>query len=528
MKDNLINFEEFVNQKKIYYDLLKDTTGIDPKELIEKQKNQKNKVSLLVGKLLHNGWASATMKIVYDLGIEKYRTIGTRGLNIRTFDKAQSVKSILMKTYIEFMPKNWMDYIPSKDLIFNPHKPLIYDDDGIECANLFVKNKFLSFDPHGMRIDFIEWEKFPNIEALFENVFKTMDRMNYFVNWVAYGLQTLEKAGTAIISKGTQGTGKGVVWQQIIQHAVGEKYTTLLENEALKSRFNGELENKIFILANEIKADFREGNNSYERLKMYVTDSEIRFEEKNQKARTIPNFFNIWFHSNNDVPLQIQGSDRRYTVFNTKSKKLTEVSESRGYDHISDYIKAIKKERDDFIYQIMSLKYDKYQATTPLSTDEKELIYEASMSKIEVLSDKLKKRDINYFQDVIEDAYESREIQGVSMDLNKMEIKDSIGFVYEIQKQMNGNYLKNDMSRVLYKVFVNENETDRKIGLQFNKHFGKAYLKNLCGDRFKYRKIDTDKSVEFSVNIPYTDEHQNGTITIKNHVIEPSLEKEKF
>jgi len=519
MKDNRNNFEEFVKQKKIYYDLLNNAVGVDPTELIEKQKNQKSKVSHLVCGLLYDGRASATMKIVYDLGIEKYRTIGTRGLNIRTFDKVQSVKSILMKTYKEFMPKNWVDHIPSKDLIFNPHKPLIYDDDGIECANLFVKNKFLSFNPHGKRIDFIEWEKFPNIQALFENVFKSMDRMNYFVNWVAYGLQTLEKAGTAVISKGTQGTGKGVIWEQIIQYAVGEKYTTLLENEALKSRFNGELENKIFILANEIKADFREGNNSYERLKMYVTDSEIRFEEKNQKARTIPNFFNIWFHSNNDVPLQIQGSDRRYTVFNTKSKKLTAVSESKGYVHISDYIEAIKKERDDFIYQIMSLKYDKYQATTPLSTDEKELIYEASMSKIEVLSDKLKKRDINYFQDVIEDAYESKEIQVVSMDLSTMGIKDSVGLVHEIQKQMNGNYLKNDMSRILYKMFVNGNETDRKIGLQFNKHFGKAYLKNLGGDRFKYREIDSDKSVEFSVNIPYIDEEPNGKATIRNHVI---------
>jgi len=35
---------------------------------------------------------------------------------------------------------------------------------------------------------------------------------------------------------------------------------------------------------------------------MYVTDDEIRFEDKNVKARTIPNFFNMWFHSNHNVP----------------------------------------------------------------------------------------------------------------------------------------------------------------------------------------------------------------------------------
>jgi len=82
------------------------------------------------------------------------------------------------------------------------------------------------------------------------------------------------------------------------------------------------------------------------------------------------------------LPLQIQGSDRRYTVFNTKSKKLTAVSEELGYDHISDFLEQVERERDDFIYEIMSLKYDIHMATTPMNTEEKELIYEASMSKL--------------------------------------------------------------------------------------------------------------------------------------------------
>ena len=53
----------------------------------------------------------------------------------------------------------------------------------------------------------------------------------------------------------------------------------------------------------------------------------------------------------------------------------------------------------------MSLKYDIQKATTPIDTEEKELIYESSMSKIDVLSDKIKKRDLEYFRDIIEDFY---------------------------------------------------------------------------------------------------------------------------
>jgi hypothetical protein len=517
-KDSKKKFKEFVEQKEVYYALLtSDTTGENAKELLEKQKIQKNRLSQLVVKLLEDGWASATMKVVWDLQIEKYRTIGTTGLTIRSFDKAQSIKAILRETYREFLPKNWGDFVPSKDLIFNPHKPLFYNDDGIKCANLFIKNQILSYNPSGKRIGSIDWSEYPNIAPLFENVFKTKDRMNYFINWLAYGMQTLSKTGTAIVSKGIQGTGKGIIYELIIQYMIGSKYTTLLDNEGLKSRFNGELENKLFVLANEIKADFREGNNTYEKLKMYITDSEIRFEEKNIKARTIPNFFNIWLHSNNNVPLQIQGSDRRYTVFNTKSKKLVEVSEELGYEHITDYAKAIQSERKNFAYDVMSIKYDKHQATTTLSTDEKELIYEASMSKIEVLSDKLKKHDVAYFEDVVEDFYQSDELQSVSMDLIRLNIKSPIELIRELQKQVYGNHIKNDLAKVLYKIFVKEDEKDRRIGLQFNKYFGKATQKWINGKNFKYRKIDSDKEVIFTENIPLEIVEPNGTI--KNMMI---------
>ncbi len=493
-------------------------------------KAQKEEVQNEVIKLVSLGYATPTLRVVFDLGIEKYRTIGLEDMTIKVYDKDKSVRGIMRKTYGgEFLPKGATDLIPFKELVFNPFKPLSYSSSGVDYANLFIPSKFYSFvQTKKNMIDTVAWDSYPNIKALFENVFKTMDRMDYFVNWLSYGFQTRKKSGTSIISKGTQGTGKGVIFEEIIKYAVGERYVTTLDNEALKSRFNGELENKLFILANEIKADFREGNTIYERLKMYITDPTIRFEEKNIKARSIPNFFNIWFHSNNDVPLQIQGGDRRYTVFNTKSKKLTEVSRELGYEHIRFFIDEIKKERDGFITDLMRLKYNMALATSPLSTEEKELIYEASMSKIEVMSDKIKTHDIEYFKDVIGDFYDSSDLQDVQQEIFRtMGIQNTNELIVEIQQQFNGNYIKNDLSKILYKILVNDNEADRKIGLQLNKHFGKAEYKKLNQKAFKYRKIDNDKNVKFREILNVEIEEPNGTITVKNHVIEP-LEKELF
>jgi hypothetical protein len=483
-------------------------------------KAQKEEVVKEVASLISKGWITKSMKIIYDYGIEKYRTIGLESLNYEVYDKDKTIRIMLKKTYGEFLPKSPLDCISGKKMVFNPHQPLNFEIDDIEYANLFIKSKFLSFSPQGIRINEINWNKYKAITPLFENVFKERDRMNYFINWLAYCFQTLSKARTAIVSKGIQGTGKGVIFEKIIQYVVGEQYTTVLENEALKSRFNGELENKLFVLANEIKADFREGNSIYERLKMYVTDKEIRFEDKNIKARTIPNFFNIWLHSNNDVPLQIQGSDRRYTVFNTKSKKLTMVSEELGYEHISDFLKQVERERDDFIYEIMSLKYDVHMATTPMNTEEKELIYEASMSKIEVLSDKLKKGDMGYLKEGIEDFYSSNDTYDGVEEIRRAFTTD-IDFIQELFLQIRRNFIKNEMAKYLYKIFVNENEKDRKIGLQFNKYFGKAEYKKMNGKAFKYRKIDGDKKVIFEEQVPIIEvvtEEQTVANRAKNHL----------
>jgi hypothetical protein len=484
MKNNRV-FDKFIELKKKFEE--------------NPTKAQREEVVNEVEKLIIDGWITESMKVIYDFGIEKYRTIGLNSLEYMVYDKDKSIRILLQQTYRSFLPKNPLMYISGKRLVFEPHKPITYNIDGVEYANLFLKNRLLSYNPKGKRITTVNWSRYKAITPLFENVFKTLERMNYFVNWLAFGFQTLTKARTAIISKGIQGTGKGVIFEKIRQHAIGKNYTTILENEALKSRFNGELENKLFVLANEIKSDFREGNNTYEKLKMYVSDSEIRFEEKNIRARTIPNFFNIWFHSNNDVPLQIQGSDRRYTVFNTKSKKLTEVSNELGFEYITDFLTLIEEERDSFIHEIISLKYDMILATTPFHTQEKELIYEASMSKIEVLADKIKKSDIEYLKDGIEDFYDSNQVELLSLELNKMNINGLNSFIIELNGQLKGNYLKNDISKILYKIFVNENETDRKIGLVLNRFFGKSIQKWIEGKNFKYRKIENDKEVDFKI-----------------------------
>jgi hypothetical protein len=208
-------------------------------------------------------------------------------------------------------------------------------------------------------------------------------------------------------------------------------------------------------------------------------------------------------------------------VFNTKNKKLVEVSEELGFNHISEYIEAIREERDNFIYDIMSLKYDKYQATTPMPTEEKEIVYQASMSKIDVLGDKIKKLDFDYFRDGLEEANNSNDedvtIKEFAHDLNA----DSVdGVLAIIKTEFTRNYISNRMASFLYRVFVNEKESYRKVGISFNRLFGKALQKKVNGKVVKYRKINSDREVAI-INIEKVAKNEDGSYRVQSQ--EPEL-----
>jgi len=176
MKNNRV-FDKFIELKKKFEE--------------NPTKAQREEVVNEVEKLIIDGWITESMKVIYDFGIEKYRTIGLNSLEYMVYDKDKSIRILLQQTYRSFLPKNPLMYISGKRLVFEPHKPITYNIDGVEYANLFLKNRLLSYNPKGKRITTVNWSRYKAITPLFENVFKTLERMNYFVNWLAFGFQTL-------------------------------------------------------------------------------------------------------------------------------------------------------------------------------------------------------------------------------------------------------------------------------------------------------------------------------------------------
>lgn len=416
------------------------------------------------------------------------------------------------KMYNNILRDNFFEKIKAYKFEFDPHKEEEYEKDGISYVNTYRRTDVVKRGEearseisvtdlrHG-----VNWiEQYPHINRLLDNLFVSPDRKEYFINWLATALITRRKNRTAIVLRGAQGTGKGLMWEKIIEYAVGYDYCSTIGNDDLRSVFNSALESKLFILANEIKGDFRDGNNMYEKLKMYITDDELRVEQKRIDSRKVRNYFNVIIASNHTTPLQIQHGDRRYTVYETGDQKIKDVAAEEFKETIEQFVRGLEKERDFFIHDLLLFDYDQQEAAQCQDTDEKERIYRASVPKSEIFAHKVKTLDYEYFMnDIVEiaeamsdesfwalaDRFGVPNIDGDRSATIEYAGNDMLKMVRESGKALN-NHLS-----FFFSIFTGET-SPQKIGTALTAHFGTSRSAKLSDSRKNVRVRYIDAHVD--------------------------------
>lgn len=452
----------------------------------------------------------------YDAGRQKYVTILSG--EVKIVEKEMLRKELYVqcrgddKTYKNILHDNFFEKIELKMFEFDPQKPEEYEKSGISCVNTYQRTDVVKRGEEArneIRVaDLrrgVKWiEQYPHINRLLDNLFVSAVRKEYYINWLATALITRRKNRTAVVLRGAQGTGKGLLWEQIIEYAVGYDYCATIGNDDLRTNFNSALESKLFILANEVKGDFRDGNNMYEKLKMYVTDDELRIEQKRVDSRKVRNYFNVMITSNHTTPLQIQHGDRRYTVYETSDKKIKEVAEEEFGETIEQYVRGIKEERDNFIHDLLLYDYDQQKAAQCQDTDEKERIYRASVPKSEIFAYKVKTLDYDFFtNDIVEIA------EGMGNE-SFWALADRSGVPnIEGDQAATIEYVGNDMMQMIrdggkalnnhlfffFAIFTGET-SPQKIGTALTAHFGTSRSIKLADSRKNVRVRYVDAKID--------------------------------
>jgi Family of unknown function (DUF5906) len=146
---------------------------------------------------------------------------------------------------------------------------------------------------------------------------------DHFINWLAFIVQRQERSGTAWVLHGTEGTGKGLLYSQILKPLLGPPQTNMARVEEMLKGFNGFVKNKLLVAFDEVHIGvMKEQDEILGRLRNMITEEAIQIRDLYASPELVPNLTNYLFFSNKRDSVLINTNDRRYNVGRYQSQKL--------------------------------------------------------------------------------------------------------------------------------------------------------------------------------------------------------------
>ncbi|MFB1484423.1 primase-helicase family protein [Corallococcus sp. RDP092CA] len=157
--------------------------------------------------------------------------------------------------------------------------------------------------------------------------------LDWLLNWVAFKAQNPgARPGTAILFQGPPGSGKNVLYR-ILAHLLGPANCVQIGEPDLAKPYNTHYATKLLIFANELLDNHKRGGSLGDGLKAVITDGEVFLESKGVARTPAVNRAALLAATNRTKPIEIEESDRRWTVFHNKTKPAEYVHTDLGMTH---------------------------------------------------------------------------------------------------------------------------------------------------------------------------------------------------
>ena len=279
------------------------------------------------------------------------------------------------------------DFIPDWEIIFDPHAGYVIDQKN-KKLNVYMPSKYFSETPQGVS------EMPPTIRRVIFHAVGSEDWiLERFLNWLAVIAQKLAMTQTAWVLHGTQGTGKGVMFNHILTPLFGPQNVTSRRMEELGSDFTEFMKNKFIVFIDEVNA----GSSLFHeriaaKLKNLIVEPRISVREMWKPSVIMSNFCNLIFASNSSRPVSIAPDDRRFNVAKYQEDPI---------QITSDEIAILALELPEFYNYLMTRAADADIARTPIITEDRIRIINLSRTSIDIGIEALKKGDFQFFEDML-------------------------------------------------------------------------------------------------------------------------------
>ena len=277
--------------------------------------------------------------------------------------------------------------IPDWNIVWKPHSTSVVD------PSLFELN---TFQPS----EYAQLTKLPKTPAPPQTIHKVVSHVlgqdpatiDHFYNWLACIVQKRDRTGTAWIWQGTQGTGKGVLFHQIITPLLGEPNVVSKRMEELESEFTGFMENKFVVFIDEIESGKSMYHNKITaKLKNLIVEPTISIRRMYSPPYMATNYSSMIFASNKTAAVEIAPDDRRFNVgpYQTQAIQLT----------ATEIDIDIPAELTSFYAFLVQYPADQDRARRPLISSARDNMINISRTAIDTVSDHLLAGDLQFLWD---------------------------------------------------------------------------------------------------------------------------------
>lgn len=262
-------------------------------------------------------------------------------------------------------------FIPEWQIIFDPQNPCVVDEDK-KIVNTFIPTEYMRKGKKNKK------GEFPVIQRVLDSAVGTGDIQEHFLNWLAVVWQQRRKPLTAWVFHGTEGTGKGVLFHDVLRPLFGKAHAVQKRATELGSQFNGWLEPALIVFIDEIDADMFVNAKAVEAdLRTLITEPTVSIRRMRTDSYEVENYSAFIFSSNKKRPVALPPGDRRFNIAVFQHEKLV-ISQ--------DEIDSIDDELEGFAAYLSTRKADFQQAKTVLQTEDRLAVQRMSTTSIDVLT----------------------------------------------------------------------------------------------------------------------------------------------
>jgi len=195
----------------------------------------------------------------------------------------------------------------------------------------------------------------------FDRLGRKVDVMDRFLQQTSFQIQTLEKTLNCWCFLGPNGSGKGVMADEIFEVLYGDSYFKG-NGHSISEKHDGWLKNKLFSVLEEVAVKKSDYDAAYSKVKNLVGDNKVGMRSMGEDFKLTENPSNFMIYSNEEGFMKVAHKERRFIIIKTCTTDLIiPVNEIYGQT-VDEFIADIRKERDNFFIDLAAFKYEKSKA----------------------------------------------------------------------------------------------------------------------------------------------------------------------